>query len=561
MTFQKLIEAQQRYAADKARKTQNAINAARAQAQGGLAGRYGDDFKQRYAAALARGSTMDAQGMLANEMSGEFMDERDRPGYTPERVHAATTSTQVYDAVDPGAANTYEAERVEGPRDVQVGPLNPVERIESQNVAGPGSATIAGMERVDAANLDTGRADQVRASQDRYLQALEARAKGEGPSVAEASYNAKMADVANNAMAIAGQARGSDKAYARLKAMDTIGENTRRAAFDAAQLRAGEIDKATDALGAGLQGVRGTDLGQAEIAAKLRQEAALANQRTTTATEQFNAEALNRRGEFNTGVTERNAERAQAAAAANANAANARTMDEAQLRAGVDAGNVTRTQGAREFNASAGNDAAARNTAAINTRQSERAAAQTQARRDNTAAINQGGQFNATQIQDAAAKNQAAGLTGNAQEIDRRQGLAGSALSATGQAMGAEQTKNQSNASKKNLGDRLLDAGTSIAASYASKPSDERVKKDVKDVPTDAAERLARALDFKEFAYKGEYDDGNKHVGVMAQDLERDPVGKKFVSKNDDGVREVDYGSLASMLLAAALRSKKEARR
>lgn len=42
-----------------------------------------------------------------------------------------------------------------------------------------------------------------------------------------------------------------------------------------------------------------------------------------------------------------------------------------------------------------------------------------------------------------------------------------------------------------------------------------------------------------------------RHLGVMAQDLERSPLGARFVQQGDDGVRRVDYGQMAGTQLAA----------
>lgn len=546
------------------------------EAEMGLPARYGQAAADRYAQLLNRGSTLDAQEFLSGQMANQFMSERDKPAYIPQQIGASTAayhdpgSVATYDYKDPGFANTYQATTIDKPRDVQVGALNSVDRVDSTNVAGPGTATIAGMERVQGQNLDTSQADQVRGSQDRYLKALESRSKGEAPSVAEESYKSKQADVVRNAMGIAGQARGSDRAYARLHAMDAIAENTRRAGFESAQLRAQEMGQASEQLGGALSGVRGTDIGQATTAAQLRQEAALANQRTTSSTEQYNAGAVNDMNKYNTQVAQANAERAQQASAANAAAGNARTMDEAQLRANVATGNVTRDMGGQEFNAGAQNTAAATNTAAQNARQSERAAGNTAVSAANTAAINARGseraagqnklgEFNATQTQAAAGANQAAGLQGNAQEINRQEGLAGNAIQSQGQAVSGETAEN-TKPKGPSTGDRILGAVTTLGAGALAAKSDERVKEDVSNVPDAAVERLASALKAKQFAYKGKYDDGEDHAGFMAQDLEKDPLGKKFVSKDPEGVREVNYGQLASMLLAAAIRGKKEAR-
>ncbi len=523
---------------------------ATAAADSGVAGRYSDDFKKRYAELLAKGKTSEAQQMLTGEMAGEFMGERDEGAYTPERIQAETTQANTYDAVDPGQAREYEAALAGEPDDVTVGPLKDVERVTADN---PGAAHTADFDRVAGETLDTSKADQVRQQQERYLATLEKRASGEGPSVAEGQYNQKQQEIAKNVLGQAATARGSDKGYARLVAMRELADQGRKAAFDTATLRADEMTKAGEALGGNLGSVRGQDVDVAKTAAQLRQEAALSNQRTGSTVNLANADALNKREDTS-------ADRALQAASTNAGATNTRTMSEAELRTGVATGNAARDQQGDQFDADARNKAAAVNAAAVNSRGDSRAALLTGVAGDNAKTLNSTGQFNATQRQDAAGKNQAAGLQGNAQETDRKQGLAGSALTATGQTGSIEQTR-MGVPKAPSTGDRILGAVTTLGAAALSK-SDERAKKNVKDVPEAAAERLARALDVKEFEYKDPADGEGKRMGVMAQDLERaGPLGKKLVHEDDSGTKSVDYAGLTSLLLAAALRGKKEARR
>lgn len=517
---------------------------------------------------------IDERTKQADDLRDAYLAERKEPAYQPDRIGVSRADFSsagpalTYEATDPGAAREYQAALANKGQDVNVGQLLPVDKVQSQGVSGPGAAAIAGMDRVKGANLDTYHADRVQGQQDNYLKALEARSRGEGPSVAENAYSAKMGDIAANAQGIAGQARGSDKAYARLHAMDTIADQGRKAAFESAQLRAGEMDTASNALGSQLGNVRSQDVDTAKTAAQLQQEANLANQRAASSTEQYNSGAINSQNQFNTGVQERSAERAQAASTANATAANARTIDEAQLRATADIGNATRAQQNDQFNAGSQTAASAANAAAANNRGDFRSGLLTGQAKDNVqtinnrydtdnAARNANAQFNATQAQNTGIANQSAGLTGNAQEINRKAGIAGDANAAMSQGTQMQVAKISKPATP-SFDDRLLGAVT--AAGPMLMASDERTKKDIKDVDDDAASRLAKALEFKEFKYKDDPNETN-HVGVMAQDLEKDPLGRKLVHENDEGVKHVDYSGLTQLLLAAALRGKKEARR
>lgn len=537
---QAYADAQARVRQEQARA--NKIDSAVAAAPHGITGQLSPELQNQYAELIAAGKTTEAQMLIGNSLGAKFMEEREDPAYQPDKISGAQSeyndagNAATFDAVNTGMAREYQAAMSDG-----AGPLKPVER------GGPlGEAHGAQYERVAGADLDTTKADQVRSKQDNYLNMLQARASGQTPSVAEASYNAKMGDVANNAMGIAAQARGSDRAYAKLRAIDAISDNTRKAGFESAQLRAQEMGQAESALGAGLGNVRGQDVDTAKTAAQLRQEALLSNQQTGAQTSQFNASARNRNDETNLATDMQNAA-----------AGNDRVLSEAQLR-----------QGNNQFNAGATTAANAANATTANTRQDNIAAATNAANATNAAAINARGdaraagknnmgQFNAGQTQNAATTNQAAGLQANAQEVGRKAGLAGTALTGTGQAAGL-QSALLGKPKDPSTFDRVLGAVTTLGAG-AIASSDERVKKDVDNVSTGSAKRLANALTAKEWTYKGD-DSGERHAGFMAQDLEKDPLGKNFVHDGDDGIKRVDYGQMASMLLAAALRDKKGAR-
>ena len=45
-----------------------------------------------------------------------------------------------------------------------------------------------------------------------------------------------------------------------------------------------------------------------------------------------------------------------------------------------------------------------------------------------------------------------------------------------------------------------------------------------------------------EYRYRGTHDDGKRHIGVMAQEVEK--MRPDAVSRRPDGLRQVDYGKL-----------------
>jgi len=66
------------------------------------------------------------------------------------------------------------------------------------------------------------------------------------------------------------------------------------------------------------------------------------------------------------------------------------------------------------------------------------------------------------------------------------------------------------------------------------------------------AESMMRSVKPAKYNYKPEsgWDDGRTHIGVMAQDLEKDPIGRQFVTEREDGAKMVDYQAMAPLLLA-----------
>lgn len=98
----------------------------------------------------------------------------------------------------------------------------------------------------------------------------------------------------------------------------------------------------------------------------------------------------------------------------------------------------------------------------------------------------------------------------------------------------------QKNAATQNILGGLFGLG----AAGIMAPSDERVKKDVKKVGRLMGHNLY------EFEYTGKFADGQKHVGVIAQEAEK--KRPDAVLEGSDGVKRVDYGRLFEMGKKAA---------
>lgn len=100
--------------------------------------------------------------------------------------------------------------------------------------------------------------------------------------------------------------------------------------------------------------------------------------------------------------------------------------------------------------------------------------------------------------------------------------------------------------------------GITTGAGIAFKASDERLKTNVSAVPNDKlgdfANRIAEAI----YTYDRK-DTGKSEVGTMAQTVAgAGPLGQEVTGEVMPGVMGVDYGRLATLMAAAALRSQKE---
>lgn len=97
----------------------------------------------------------------------------------------------------------------------------------------------------------------------------------------------------------------------------------------------------------------------------------------------------------------------------------------------------------------------------------------------------------------------------------------------------------------------LLNTAGNIGAGYMI--SDKTKKKDVADVPANDLEEFMASLDPKSFKYKDPNQpgaSGGDNVGVMAQDVEKTPIGKTAVTDTPDG-KAIDIKKLMGVVLAA----------
>lgn len=95
--------------------------------------------------------------------------------------------------------------------------------------------------------------------------------------------------------------------------------------------------------------------------------------------------------------------------------------------------------------------------------------------------------------------------------------------------------------------DKLMAMGQGIAGAYMM--SDERVKEDI-EPGAEAVRQALDALHSVTYKYKDEKHGKGPQVGIIAQDLEKTPIGKQAVEDTPEGKR-VNVGRLGGFMLAA----------
>jgi hypothetical protein len=93
----------------------------------------------------------------------------------------------------------------------------------------------------------------------------------------------------------------------------------------------------------------------------------------------------------------------------------------------------------------------------------------------------------------------------------------------------------------------LIGAGGTIAGAFAS---DIDAKEDIQPAEEDLDQFLS-SLNAEKWRYKQpeKHGEGTKY-GVMAQDMEKSPVGRSMVSEDPEGTKRIDYGSAQGVMMA-----------
>lgn len=512
---------------------------------------------------------------------------------TPERIGGVLPQTQVM-------ADWKQSSPIERITAVQTAPAQNVEMGQvNTNITGPGPMSAA---QASALQADRTTVDPL-ANELRGEQLAAARGLATGPSVADAKFREGMATTAAEQMGLVLQARGAERGSARREAVLGLGAKGIQMSAAAAGAKAQEELAKKQALAAALSGMRSQDATVATTQAGLDAQRAQLNAQLATATSQGNAQAVNAL----------RTQQAQLEQAAKTNTAQL-GLSAAATTADVAGQNAARQAQIALANTGATNQFAATNAAAANAQNEANAARATQTSQFNAGQGNTVGANNLQTALDIQKTNAASNLTAQQQNaandlaaqqqrvsgatagLNAATGAGQAGTSALGVASGAAGTKadigraiiggqTAQQQSEQASNDRLVKLGATAAGVLAGGPaggaiagkvagqngtgddvlpmgstSDERAKTDVRKISDDDLIRFGESLKAASFKYKPGFEDGGaeRNAGVpSAQELERNPVGKLFVSQDADGMRKVDYGQMGALLTSAMLRRQK----
>jgi hypothetical protein len=219
---------------------------------------------------------------------------------------------------------------------------------------------------------------------------------------------------------------------------------------------------------------------------------------------------------------------------------------------------------ANQFNAGAANNMSQFNTGQANNMGQFNASGKFDASKTNAANTMNNNQFNAGQVNQAGMFNTSGRQAAANSQVDaRNKSVAQNSQNAQQgfnnkitRAGGVANANNALGNIYTNQGDRnqqmvgqMVGGGSQIGAAYAA--SDERVKKNVKEVDPVDLKAFMSSIKPKTFEYKDKGDGEGERAGVMAQDLQKSKLGNDVVVQDADGTLGYDKDKLQGLTLAA----------
>lgn len=514
---------------------------------------------------------------------------RNYEGYKPREAPQADTPT-LGPAALAGGTTVGPAATPTAPKVGPVAGATAARATAPTPIAAPtiGTTTINPVERysastIGATTLDKDPQAQIRERQLALLNQLEAQAAGTaGPSAAELLAKKTSDEAISSQAALAGATSGYQSIAAMRGAAKQMASLQQQNVLNTGMIRAKEQMDARQQLLQGLEGARGTDVTvaskEADIAAARNMKQAELEQAAAAG----NAAAVNELNRRNAEL-EADRKKSEAAMTLDANKSNQDTSTKVELTNATNETNVNVTNAGaqnRLTELQAQIDAQNGIATAQQLNEMEKLRATINADRE---------KFNATQINDFA-KTQAgmqlqtglanlnAQLTSRGLDDAQKESLLRAYLENQRVAIGWDTTMAGLGAGKdmawiqftQQLIGGLISGGSSVAAAgatagpAAAAASDRRVKTDVKalldhydsDGGKDEVGELLDNLRAYTYRYKDPKAPGQapgQRFGIMAQDLEKSPMGASIVI-DDGGVKKIDTAQAVGILLAAQAR-------
>jgi hypothetical protein len=504
----------------------------------------------------------------------------------PERIAAQQVQTAAIDPIERALAERADAERISAARAVDTSGLGADQRSLIRTL----QARAAG-EAPSAAEIALQRALE-RQNAQAYGLAASARGANKGLAMRNAARIAQENEQAAASQMAEARAREMESATtglssalqgARGQELELTTLNARLAQEAAqsnqgagnqmalANMQAGNQASLANAQAANARAVQQAQLsaraGEANQDATLR--AALANQAAGNQVNLSQAELEQQARQANMSRSMQaslaNQDSGLRAALANQSTSANRAQTQAQLNLRAGEGNADRLLQATTTEAQMRQQAALANAGATNERSGQQAALTQQAALANAGAANDRSARQAALTQQAGEANLGAATTFAGQRIQDRQNAMSNVLDASRQQSDANRAildaTEAGKARRAQLAGSLI--GAAGQAGAAAAVSDRRAKTDIVDLLRsdehgDPLGAFLSRLHPYAYRYRDPADGEGPRVGVMAQDLERTPVGETMVTEDATGKKQIDTAAAVGVTLAALAKMRQE---
>lgn len=530
-----------------------------------------------------------AGGIYAGMSGGQLIGASAPSQYGPGGQQALTQSQQAISSENALAGNIngqigyYQGMQGPSMTGAQLSAAPQYGAMQNGFNANSQGAQIGGAVNAGQVNINTAQANQDRNLQMQNISALQQQAAGQGPSVAaQQAQNSSQAAIAGQMAAMASQRGASNSALGLRQAQTGAAANQQQAAQNAVTGRLQEQLNAQQQLGSNINNLQGQDIGLATNQAGLTQQTNLANAAAANAVNSQNATMAQQNNQYNTGlnasVASQNAGFAEQSQLANQSMAGQYGLAQGQLDETTGEQNLNaQLQQQNMNNQMVGNlygqegalygNVANQNLATAGQISGQGMAAQQLSQEQNEFGVNTGMQIGSSLVSMAGAfsdENVKQGIQTIEANDDSTVANEESSLTAGINKQNQIMASGQSNHDKGMMGGSSSGGSggglSSMMSSFgggssgggdaaASAASDETKKKNIHDEDEYQAQSFLDALKAHTFEYKDPSMGKGRFTGVMAQELEKTPVGKQAVINTPKG-KVVDYARLASVMLA-----------